>query len=209
MGGPKPRIVIVDYGTGNLNSLMKVLRRIGAEIEISSSADDMEAADKIILPGVGHFATAMSSLERLDLIDKLHESVLVRHKPVLGICLGMELMGAGSEEADGEGLGWLDAHAVRLSVPTGGRYKVPHMGWNQITITKGSRLMTGLAEESEFYFAHSYYVELRDRSDLLSETQYGSTFPSSIEKENIFGVQFHPEKSHDAGAQLLRNFVQL
>jgi glutamine amidotransferase len=209
VGGPKPRIVIVDYGTGNLNSLRKVLHRIGAEIEVSASADDIEAADKIILPGVGHFETAMSSLERLDLIDKLHESVLVSRKPVLGICLGMELMAKESEEASRGGLGWLDAHAVRISVPATGRYKVPHMGWNQISITKASRLMSGLDAGSEFYFAHSYYVELRDRSDLLSETQYGSTFPSSIERENIFGVQFHPEKSHDAGAHLLRNFVQL
>lgn len=209
MTKPKPRIVIVDYGTGNLNSLNKALRRIGAQIVVSSSAEDIEEADKIILPGVGHFATAMSSLERRDLIGKLNESVLVRGKPVLGICLGMELMAKGSEEAAGAGLGWLDAHAVRLSLPAGGRFKVPHMGWNQITITKGSRLLSGLTVGSEFYFAHSYYVELRDRSDLLSETQYGSTFPSSIEKDNIFGVQFHPEKSHDAGAHLLRNFVQL
>lgn len=209
MTGSKPRIVIVDYGTGNLNSLIKVLRRIGAQVEVSSSAPNIRDADKIILPGVGHFATAMSNLDGLELKDELHESVLIRRKPVLGICLGMEIMAKGSDEAAGGGLGWLDAHALRLSDTAGGRYKVPHMGWNQITITKGSRLMSGLAPQTEFYFAHSYYVELRDRADLLSETQYGSTFASSIEKDNIFGVQFHPEKSHDAGAQLLSNFVQL
>lgn len=178
-------------------------------MQVSSSAQDIETADKIILPGVGHFATAMSSLARLDLLEKLHDSVLVRQKPVLGICLGMEIMAGKSEEASGAGLGWLDADAVRLSVPSGGRFKVPHMGWNQITITKNSRLMSSIPEESEFYFAHSYYVELRDRSDILSQTEYGSTFTSSFEKQNIFGVQFHPEKSHDAGAQLLKNFVQL
>jgi len=203
------KIVIVDYGTGNLNSLDKVLRRVGARSEVSSSPDVISGADKIILPGVGHFGTAMSSLGRFDLIAKLHELVLVKHRPVLGICLGMELMAKESEEAVGTGLGWLDAQTVRLDVPAGGRYKVPHMGWNQISIKKNSRLMSGLPEGAEFYFAHSYNVQLCDRSDLLSETQYGTNFPSSVEKDNIFGVQFHPEKSHDAGAQLLKNFVGL
>ena len=209
MATTRQRIVIVDYGTGNLNSLKKGLTRIGAEIQVSFSAKDITEADKIILPGVGHFATAMSSLERLDLVDTLHESVIVRQKPVLGICLGMELMAKRSEEASGDGLGWLEANAIRLAIPAGGRYKVPHMGWNRINIKKSSSLMSGVEEDSEFYFAHSYYVELLDPQDLLGETRYGSTFPSAVEKGNIFGVQFHPEKSHDAGAHLLRNFVQL
>ncbi len=203
-------VVIVDYGTGNLNSLSRALGRIGARGVISSSADVIGAADKVILPGVGHFGTAMHNLEKLDLIETLHEMVFIKQKPVLGICLGMELMAKGSDEAEKTpGLGWIDAQAVRLSFSGEGRHKIPHMGWNQVSITKSSRLMDGVADLSEFYFAHSYHLQLNDRSDLLNETEYGGAFPSAIEKDNIFGVQYHPEKSHDVGAGLLKNFVEL
>ncbi len=179
------------------------------ESMVSSSPDDVLASKKIILPGVGHFATAMSSLKRLGLIDVLNEVVLEKKKPILGICLGMELMAKSSEEGTASGFGWLDARTIRLDIPADDRHKIPHMGWNQVEIRKSSGLLNGIDEGSEFYFAHSYHLELDDRSDLLTETQYGIGFPSAIEKGNILGVQFHPEKSHDAGARLLKNFVEM
>ena len=201
--------VIVDYGTGNLNSIRRTLERIGVGCVISSSANDVESADKIILPGVGHFGTAMSKLKGLGLLDVLNEAVVIKQKPVLGICLGMELMAKTSEEGSVEGLGWIDARAIRFDIGDKGSYKVPHMGWNGVEIKKDSALMAGIDAESEFYFAHSYHLQLDDPRDLLAETQYGIPFPSAIEKNNIFGMQFHPEKSQDAGARLLKNFVEI
>lgn len=176
---------------------------------VSSSADEVSKADKIILPGVGHFGTAMSNLKRLDLIHALNEAVLEKQKPILGICLGMELMAEAGEEGDVAGLGWLDAEAVKFDISDTGRYKLPHMGWNHVQIKKDSRLMSHIGDLSEFYFAHSYYLKITDPSDVLSETQYEMAFASAIEKGNIFGVQFHPEKSHDAGVQVLKNFIEL
>ena len=205
----KSKILILDYGTGNLNSVKRTLDRIGAASFASSSPQDVERADKVIMPGVGHFGRAMSNLSQLGLLDALNETVLVKRMPVLGICLGMELMAKRSEEGDAVGLGWLDAETVRFDIPAGSGFKVPHMGWNQIATKKPSKLMNGIDASAEFYFAHSYHLRLKDDADLLCETEYGISFPSAVERENIFGVQYHPEKSHDAGAALLKNFVEL
>lgn len=203
------RIVIVDYRTGNLNSIRRTLDRIGSPSIISSDPKDVTEADKIILPGVGHFAKAMANLKELKLLDPLNEAVLIKRKPVLGICLGMELMAITSEEGDTPGLRWLDAGAVRLKISASTRHKVPHMGWNSIQIRKASALMKGVGDLSEFYFAHSYHLQIKDRSDLLNETEYGVTFPSAVERNNIFGVQYHPEKSHGSGVRVLKNFIDL
>src|SRR5688572_23686790 len=203
------KIVIVEYGTGNLNSVKRTLDRLRATSIVSSCAEDIANADKIILPGVGHFGRAMSKLRELGFIDVLNEAVLDRQKPILGICLGVELMAKTSEEGDTPGLGWLDAETVRFNISDKSRYKVPHMGWNQISIKKSSRLMTGVSELSEFYFAHSYHLRLSDRSDLLNETEYETSFPSAVEKDNVFGVQYHPEKSHDTGFQVMKNFIEM
>jgi glutamine amidotransferase len=197
------KIIIVDYRTGNLNSIKRTLDRIGSASVISSQIEDITEADKIILPGVGHFAKAMANLTELNLLDTLNEAVLIKRKPVLGICLGMELMGTASEEGDTPGLKWLDAEAVRFKISVEARHKVPHMGWNRVQIKKSSALMKGVGDLSEFYFAHSYHLKINDRSDLLTETEYGISFPSAVERDNIFGVQFHPEKSHRTGAQVL------
>jgi len=175
--------------------------------EIVSSTEEIRMADKIILPGVGHFGKAMSNLKNVGLVEVLNEKVLEDRTPILGICLGMELMATRGEEGNVAGLGWLDAEAVRFDI--GDDLKVPHMGWNNIAAKKGSPLMNGVDEDSEFYFAHSYHLRLNDLSDELAETQYGIAFPSAVQHDNIFGVQFHPEKSHDAGALLLKNFVEL
>jgi imidazole glycerol-phosphate synthase subunit HisH len=203
------RIVIVDYGTGNSNSIKTTLDRLGSLSIVSSQIKDLTRADKIILPGVGHFMKARANLEELGLLDALNESVLIKRKAVLGICLGMELMATMSEESDVPGLQWLDAEAVRLNNSVAPRHKVPHMGWNRIQIKKVSALMKGVEDLSEFYFAHSYHLKLNDPSDLLTETNYGISFPSAAERNNIFGVQFHPEKSHRIGVQVLKNFIEM
>lgn len=202
-------LVIVDYGTGNLNSVRRSLGRLGVQCVISSDPADIFRADKIVLPGVGHFGTAMSNLGELNLLDALHEAVLVKQKPILGICLGMELMARTSEEGNATGLGWFDAEMVRFNISDKQRYKIPQMGWNKISIKKHSLLMQKIPELSEFYFAHSYYLKVNDESDILCESPYEIMYPSAIENGNIFGVQFHPEKSHDVGYQLLKNFVEL
>lgn len=203
------KVTIVDYGTGNLNSVKRSLDLLGVESVVSSNPIDIESAAKIILPGVGHFGKAMADLQRLNLIDPLNHAVLVERKPILGICLGMELMAEKSEEGNANGLGWFEAEVIQFNITDKKRYKVPHMGWNQIRIKKSSRLLTDIPESAEFYFVHSYHLKIRNRSDLLNETEYEVTFPSAIEKDNIFGVQYHPEKSHDAGRQLLKNFIEM
>ena len=203
------RVVIVDHGAGNIHSVKKALDRLGANCVASSCPKEIASADKLVLPGIGHFGAAMAGLKRLELIDSLNEAVLQRGTPVLGICLGMELMAAHSEEGDVRGLGWLDAVSVRFSHADNGRYKVPHMGWNQVLAKKNSRIMTGVDQQSEFYFAHSYYLKLGDDAPLSGETEYKTRFPSVVERENIMGVQFHPEKSHDSGRRVLENFVRM
>lgn len=203
------RIVIVDYRTGNSNSIKRTLDRIGGRSIISSQVEVVTQADKIILPGVGHFARAMANLKELGLLDALNEAVLIKRKAVLGICLGMELMATTSEEGHTPGLQWLDAEAVRLKISASAQHKVPHIGWNGIQIKKASAMMKGVEDLSEFYFAHSFHLKINDRSDLLNETEYGISFPSAVERNNIFGVQYHPEKSHRSGVQVLKNFIEM
>jgi len=203
------KLVIVDYGMGNLNSVKKIMDRMQFDAIISSKPEDILNCQKIILPGVGHFGKAMSNLRKLNLLDALHEAVLVQKKPILGICLGMQLMAKKSEEGDAEGLGWFDAEVKKFSISDNKKYKIPHIGWNQINIKKSSPLMSDISELSEFYFVHSYHFKASNQSDIINETEYDYIFASAIAKQNIFGVQYHPEKSHDAGARLLKNFIKL
>lgn len=203
------KIVIVDYGMGNLNSVKRKLSRLKVNAIISSDADDIKSADKIILPGVGHFKKAMESLNSLGLIDVLNKEILVNKKPILGICLGMQLMSKKSEEGNVEGLGWIDAEIVRFRVKDSLKFKIPHIGWNKIMISKESKLMKSIPDLSEFYFVHSYHLLAKDKNDVLNETEFEYPFVSAIEKGNIFGVQYHPEKSHDIGDVLLENFINI
>ncbi len=203
------RLVIVNYGMGNLNSVKRVMDRLKVDAIISSKPEDIIDAQKIILPGVGHFGKAISNLKELNLLEALNEFALVKKKPILGICLGMELMAKKSEEGNAEGLGWFDAEIIKFSVSDKIKYKIPHMGWNQINIKKECPLMSDIPESSEFYFVHSYHLKTYNESDILNETDYDYTFASALAKDNIFGVQYHPEKSHDAGAKLLKNFIEL
>lgn len=203
------KIVIINYEMGNLNSVIRQFYRIGESANITSDPTDILNADKLVLPGVGHFQKAVENLRHLNLWDALNEAVLVKNIPILGICLGMQLMAKHSEEGNVEGFGWVNAQVVKFSINDFLKYKVPHMGWNNVSIKKQSQLFDGVNLESGFYFVHSYHLKCDNVSDILTETSYEYPFVSAFEKNNIMGVQFHPEKSHDAGEQLLKNFSKI
>jgi imidazole glycerol-phosphate synthase subunit HisH len=202
-------IIIVDYGMGNLNSVKRKLSLLGINALISSNPCDVTNACKLIIPGVGHFQKAVQNLKNLKLWDVLNELVLLKKTPILGICLGMQLMAKHSEEGNAHGFGWFDAEVVKFQIKDHIKYKVPHTGWNQINKKKESSLMNEIPNLSEFYFVHSYHFICNNPADILNETEYEYKFTSAVEKENIFGVQYHPEKSHDAGEVLLRNYINL
>ncbi len=202
-------IVIVDYNVGNIGSILNMLKKIGVQGDITSDIKKIESADKIILPGVGSFDTGMENLKNLNLIDVLNEKVITRKTPVLGICLGMQLLTQSSEEGLLKGLGWIEGSVKRFSLENFTELKVPHMGWDYVKIQKGSSLFTEMYDEPKFYFVHSYYVSPANFSDILTTTNYGVDFCSALENGNIFGVQFHPEKSHKYGMKLLKNFADL
>jgi imidazole glycerol-phosphate synthase subunit HisH len=194
---------------GNLHSVARKLRRMGASPIVTSKPEAVRAAEKLVLPGVGHFKTAMDNLGKDGLGEALHEAVIGEKKPILGICLGMQLLAKRSEEGDSAGLGWLDADVVRFKVRDRIRHKVPHMGWNDVDVLRPDSLTRKLAAAAEFYFVHSYHLVCRDPRDVVGETEYAYRFASAVQRDNIFGVQFHPEKSHDSGEALLRNFLDL
>lgn len=200
-------ITIIDYNTGNLGSIQNILRKIGEDSVITSDIDEIASASKIILPGVGAFDTGMKNLTDLGLVDILNKKVVSEKIPVLGICLGMQLLSNGSEEGMYKGLGWIDAKTVRFRFVDTAEYKIPHMGWNFIKQQKESKLFSGMFTDPRFYFVHSYYFKANDPSDILTSTDYEIEFTSAIERGNILGVQFHPEKSHKFGMKLLKNFV--
>jgi glutamine amidotransferase len=203
------RIVIVDYGMGNLNSVKRKLDRLKANSIVSSNVDEIRTADKLILPGVGHFNKAMENLNQLNLLPILNELVLEKKIPVLGICLGMQLMCEWSEEGNVEGLSWIAGKVKRFDVSDKQKFKVPHMGWNSVQLKNNSALMKNVSDDAEFYFVHAYHVELKDEKFAINITDYSHLFVSGFQKENIFGLQYHPEKSHDVGDQVFQNFIDL
>ena len=203
-------VIIVDYGVGNLASIANMARKAGTDCIISSDPAMVARADKLILPGVGAFDRGVSNLEQRGLIAALNERAVERRVPTLGLCLGMQLMGRGSEEGGRAGLGWLAADSVRFKFGGGApALKVPHMGWNYIEPAAPAALTSGLPPEPRFYFVHSYYLACDDPSDVMCWTTYGSRFASGIHRGNLWGTQFHPEKSHSFGLALLRNFLAL
>lgn len=201
-------VSIIDYGMGNLHSVVKQFRACGAVAEIVSTPEEVLSAEKIVLPGVGHLGKAMANLKELDLIEALHTAVLEQKTPILGICLGMQLMCSHSEEGNSEGLGWFDATVHKFHFEDTLNYKVPHIGWNSITMEKESPLMRGIDNGALMYFVHSFYAK-SNGSDRLNTTTYKETFVSALSRDNIFGVQYHPEKSHDVGKRLIQNFIDL
>jgi len=201
-------IVIIDYGMGNLRSVQKAFERIRVPATISSNANDIKTADKLVLPGVGHFERGISNLKDRGLFELLNELVQDKKKPILGICLGMQLMTEFSEEGNCNGFGWLKAKTQKFSFKSNG-LKIPHMGWNNLSIKNSDTLFKDITTDNFFYFVHSYYVSCDNETDILTETSYGNGFVSSFQSGNIFGCQFHPEKSHDKGLQLLKNFAEI
>ena len=193
----------------NLQSVKKKVEQLHSNVVVSGDHREIATADKLILPGVGHFQRAMENIKQLNLDEMLNEKVLIQQTPILGICLGMQLMCSSSEEGNVEGLNWFEAKTKKTIVIDSLRFKIPHMGWNTVAIHKQSDLLKGISDDSEFYFVHSYQVNAKHASDVLTSTTYETHFHSAIQRENMFGVQFHPEKSHDAGLQLLTNFIQL
>lgn len=203
-------IAIIDYNAGNLHSLYKNLSQYSVNVKVVSGFQDFKNIDKVIMPGVGHFGTAIKKLNQASLTEALTEFALVQKRPVLGICLGMQLMANTSEEDSGSaGLGWIPATVKKLSVNDTLNYKVPHMGWNTLSVEKQSRLMYGIGTTDEFYFVHSYHMCDVPEYAVLNKTCYEYPFVSAIEHENIFAVQYHPEKSHTAGLTLLQNFMNI
>jgi len=204
-------IVIIDYDTGNIGSIHNMLKRCGIASLISQHPDEILKADKLILPGVGSFDAGIKKLQERNLIPLLQKKVCDETTPILGICLGMQLMCASSEEGTLPGLNWLtDAKVKKFHFPDK-NIKVPHMGWNYVQIKNNASLFRSfLSSPPRFYFVHSYYVECKNDSYIAAQTTYGGfSFTSAFQKEHIFGVQFHPEKSHVFGMEILKNFASL
>ena len=200
-------ITIVDYGMGNLGSILNMFKRIGVKAAVTKDPKALQSAEKILLPGVGAFDAAMERIAASGLRQILDHKALVERVPVLGICLGMQLLTRGSEEGTLLGLGWIDADTKRFPARAG--LKVPHMGWNVALPATPSVLTENLPEVPRFYFVHSYYVQTDDPAYSIMCTTHGVTFDSAIQHDNIYGAQFHPEKSHKFGMQLLKNFAEL
>ena len=200
-------IAIIDYDAGNIKSVEKALQKLGANVVITKDADTILQADKVILPGVGAFGDAMNNLKKYGLDGVIHK-VVAKGTPFLGICLGLQLLFERSDETPGvEGLGILAGEILRI--PDKDNLKIPHMGWNSLHLQNSGRLFKGLEEQSYVYFVHSYYLKAKEESIVKATTEYSVNIHASVEKENVFACQFHPEKSSDVGLQILKNFVEL
>ena len=201
-------IGVVDYGVANLGSILNMFRKLGTQAQAVSTVSELEAAEKIILPGVGAFDYGVEALAERGLIDALKASV-ADSVPLLGICLGMQLLGGSSEEGELAGLGLIDARCERFRFDEGEQLKVPHMGWNHLRAQRENPLLKSLDERARFYFVHSYHMACADPSDVLARSDYGFEFTSMVNRGNVWGAQFHPEKSHKFGMAMLRNFAGL
>ena len=202
-------IVIIDYGMGNLNSIKNMFKKIGIPAIISSNTDLIRSADKLILPGVGAFDNGMKNLKDMGLIEALNEMILIHKTPILGICLGMQLMTSSSEEGILPGLGWINGKTEMFKQQELLHHRIPNIGWNTLCVTQPHPLFEGIDRDDRFYFVHSYHVCCNDSNDVIATTLYGIRFASAFARENIMGVQFHPEKSLRFGFKIMQNFGNL
>lgn len=202
-------IVIIDYGIGNLASVLNMFKKIGVrDVKVSNKPEEIAAATKLLLPGVGAFDAGMNQLEQSGLVPVLNKKVLDEKAPILGICLGMQLLTKRSEEGLMPGLGWIDAETVKFNLDPALKLKVPHMGWNYINVNRENKLID-MQSKNRFYFVHSYYVKCFDKSQSLATSHFGTDFTCMVNKDNIYGAQFHPEKSLKFGMKVLENFATL
>jgi glutamine amidotransferase len=203
-------ITIINYGLGNISAFANVYKRLNIPVTIATRNEELIGAKKIILPGVGAFDHAMEMLQQSGMRETLDELVLQNKVPVLGICVGMQILAKSSDEGTLPGLGWIDGEVKKFDASLiKHKTRLPHMGWNTITPTKTTALLSGFNDASRFYFLHAYYFHCNNLDNEIARTEYGTPFSSAVQKENIYGVQFHPEKSHENGIQLLNNFANL
>jgi glutamine amidotransferase len=201
-------ISVLDYGAGNVGSVIRMIERAGGTAQRISSPSDVLIAEKLVIPGVGAFDYGMAKLAARDLLPALNTAARNARIPVLGICLGMHLMCRSSEEGALPGLAWIDAEVRRFTVSKESGLRVPHMGWNTLQVLRDTPLFPSDGEEKRFYFVHSYKVSCNDPADPIAMTNYGENFVSAFQRQNIFGMQFHPEKSHRFGMEVMRRFVE-
>lgn len=203
-------ITLIDYGVGNINAFVNVYKRVDVPVKIARRKEDLLGAEKLILPGVGHFDHAMTQLNNSGMRDTLDKMVLEDKVPVIGICVGMQMMANHSDEGKLDGLKWIDASVRKFDESTIKQVtRLPHMGWNDVKPVKDISLFKGLEKEAIFYFLHTYYFECNNQEDIMAVTDYGINFASAAHHENKYGIQFHPEKSHQYGEILLHNFAKL
>ena len=203
-------IGVIDYGVGNVQAFLNLFKRIGTPAKRVVDSESLNKSSHLILPGVGHFDHVMKELNSSGLRNELDRLVMIKKVPVLGVCVGMQMLSEGSDEGDQPGLGWIPGRvrSMRESLAFKNN-RLPHMGWNSVLLSQQNLLTTGLNNESKFYFVHSYYVEVENKDDSLLKTKYDINFDSAINHNNIYGAQFHPEKSHKFGMQLLKNFAKI
>ena len=200
-------ITIIDYGLGNIRSFVNLYERLNIKTKVANSTDDIISATKIILPGVGAFDYAMSKLNKSGMREELEKRVLIDKVPVLGICVGMQILGDSSEEGTMKGLGWIKGTNKKFKISE--KSILPHMGWNNMYNLKKNKIFENINESSRFYFLHSYYFECENQENELARTFFEINYTSAINEDNIYGIQFHPEKSHSSGIQLLHNFSKI
>ncbi|MES2794778.1 MAG: imidazole glycerol phosphate synthase subunit HisH [Bacteroidota bacterium] len=203
-------ITLIDYGSGNIHAIANIYKRLSIKYQLTADPNVLKEAKKLILPGVGDFDETMKAFKQLGIKNLLNELVVEKQVPILGVCVGMQILGKSSEEGAEEGFGWIDGQVKKFDIEKlQTKPYLPHMGWNTVQPQKESQLFENIISENGFYFLHSYYFECKNNDDILATTEYGIEFSSAINHKNVYGFQFHPEKSHQNGVEIFRNFANL